>query len=123
MYSYTSWRIWRFALTFGLKASQGYGEFIHECVDYTKKKRKPTQYHKVKQMSSRIKIFAIIAVLGFIAGIIAQATAQYFIPWFISVLPLLGGATSFIISGCAGAVLTVAIVSVWAYMTGKKDPY
>jgi hypothetical protein len=41
----------------------------------------------------------------------------------VSVLPLLGGATSFILSGFAGAILTVAIVSVWAYMTGKKEPY
>ncbi|MCW4029088.1 MAG: TMEM43 family protein [Candidatus Bathyarchaeota archaeon] len=74
-------------------------------------------------MGSRIKVFAIIAVIGFLAGIIAQVAATYFIPWFMSVLPLLGDATSFIISGCVGAVLTVAIVSVWAYMTGKKDPY
>jgi hypothetical protein len=27
------------------------------------------------------------------------------------------------VSGVAGAVLTVAIVSVWAYMTGNKDSY
>ena len=74
-------------------------------------------------MTSRVKIFGVIAIVGFLAGVIAQVAATYFIPWFISVLPLLGGATSFLISGFAGAVLTVAIVSVWAYMTGKKDPY
>jgi len=27
------------------------------------------------------------------------------------------------ISGFAGAILTVAIVGAWAYMTGKKEPY
>jgi hypothetical protein len=74
-------------------------------------------------MTGRVKIFGVIAIVGFLAGVIAQVAATYFIPWFISVLPLLGGATSFLISGFAGAVLTVAIVSVWAYMTGKKDPY
>ena len=74
-------------------------------------------------MNSRLKVFGVIAILGFLAGVIAQVTATYFIPWFISVLPLLGGATSFLISGFAGAILTVAIVSVWAYMTGKKEPY
>ncbi|MCX6643895.1 MAG: hypothetical protein NT043_01630 [Candidatus Bathyarchaeota archaeon] len=74
-------------------------------------------------MNSRIKIFGIIALLGFLAGVIAQVTAVYFIPWMVSVLPLLGGATSFILSGFAGAILTVAIVGVWAYMTGKKEPY
>ena len=74
-------------------------------------------------MSSRFKIFGLIALIGFFAGVIAQVTATYFIPWLVSILPLLGGLTSFMISGFAGAVLTVAIVSVWAYMTGRKEPY
>ena len=73
-------------------------------------------------MNSRVKTFGIIALLGFVAGIIAQVTATYFIPWLISVLPLLGGATSFLISGFAGACLTVVMVSAWAYMTGRKEP-
>jgi len=74
-------------------------------------------------MNSRFKIFGLIALIGFFAGVIAQVTATYFIPWLVSILPLLGGLTSFMISGFAGAVLTVAIVSVWAYMTGRKEPY
>ena len=74
-------------------------------------------------MNDRLKIFGIIAVLGFVAGIIAQVTAVVIIPWLIAVLPLLGGASSFLISGFAGACLTVAIVGAWAYMTGKKDTY
>jgi hypothetical protein len=74
-------------------------------------------------MNSRVKVFGIIALLGFLAGIIAQVTATVVIPWLVTVLPLLGGMTNYLISGVAGAVLTVALVSVWAYMTGKKDPY
>ena len=74
-------------------------------------------------MNSRLKIFGLIALLGFVAGVIAQLTAVVIIPWLVSVLPLLGGATTYIISGFAGACLTVAIVGVWAYMTGKKEPY
>jgi hypothetical protein len=74
-------------------------------------------------MNSRIKIFGIIALLGFLAGVIAQVTAVFVIPWMLSVLPLLGGLTSFVISGFAGAILTVMLVGVWAYMTGKKEPY
>jgi zinc transporter ZupT len=74
-------------------------------------------------MNSRLKIFGLIALLGFVAGVIAQVTATYLIPWMISVLPLLGGATTYMISGFAGAILTVAIVGAWAYMTGKKEPY
>jgi hypothetical protein len=74
-------------------------------------------------MNSRLKIFGIIALLGFIAGVIAQLTATYAIPWMIKVLPLLGGASSFLISGFAGACITVVLVGAWAYMTGKKEPY
>jgi hypothetical protein len=74
-------------------------------------------------MNSRLKVFGVIAILGFIAGVIVQVTAVFVIPWLLAVLPLLGGATTFIISGFAGACLTVALVSAWAYMTGKKDPY
>jgi len=74
-------------------------------------------------MNSRLKIFGLIALLGFVAGVIAQLTAVVIIPWLVAVLPLLGGATSYIISGFAGACLTVVLVGVWAYMTGKKEPY
>jgi hypothetical protein len=74
-------------------------------------------------MNGRVKIFGIIALLGFVAGIIAQITAVFIIPWIVAVLPLLGGATSFLISGFAGACLTVVLVGAWAYMTGKKEPY
>ena len=74
-------------------------------------------------MNSRLKIFGLIALLGFVAGIIAQVAATFVIPWMIQVLPLLGGATTYMISGIAGAVLTVALVGAWAYMTSKKEPY
>jgi hypothetical protein len=74
-------------------------------------------------MNSRFKIFGLIALLGFVAGIIAQVTATFVIPWMIEVLPLLGGATTYMISGFAGALLTVALVGAWAYMSGKKQPY
>lgn len=74
-------------------------------------------------MNSRLKIFGLIALLGFVAGIIAQLTAVFVIPWLATVLPLLGNVTSYLVAGCAGAVLTVVLVGAWAYMTGKKDPY
>ncbi len=72
-------------------------------------------------MNDRVRVFGIVALLGFMAGVIAQVTATYLIPWLIAVLPLLGGLTSFMISGFAGAILTVALVSVWAYLTGNRD--
>lgn len=72
-------------------------------------------------MGDRLKVFGIVALLGFMAGVIAQLTAVFIIPWIISILPMLGGLTSYIVAGCAGAVLTVGIVSVWAYLTGNKN--
>ncbi len=74
-------------------------------------------------MNSRLKVFGIIALLGFVAGVIAQVTATFVLPWLVTVLPLLGGLTNFMVSGFAGAILTVAIVGVWAYLTGNKDRY
>ena len=72
-------------------------------------------------MGDRLKIFGIIALLGFMAGVIAQLAATYFIPWMISILPILGGLSSFMISGFAGAVLTLGLVGAWAYLTGNRD--
>ena len=74
-------------------------------------------------MNSRLKVFGLIALLGFVAGIIAQVTAVVIIPAIVAALPALGFLSSYMISGFAGAILTVALVSVWAYMTGKKEPY
>jgi hypothetical protein len=74
-------------------------------------------------MNSRLKIFGLIALLGFVAGVIAQVTATYLIPWLVIVLPSLASLTSFMVAGFAGAALTVAIVGAWAYMSGKKEPY
>jgi len=72
-------------------------------------------------MGERLKVFAIVALLGFMAGVIAQLTAVFIIPWIISILPALGGLTSYMVAGCAGAVLTVGLVSAWAYLTGNKN--
>lgn len=71
-------------------------------------------------MVERFKIFAIVALLGFFAGIIAQLTADYVIPWLMIVLPELVQ-IKFVVSGFAGACLTLVMVSVWAYMTGPPD--
>ncbi len=73
-------------------------------------------------MNSRLKIFGLIALLGFVAGIIAQVTASVLIPWLIAIAPSLAGATTYLISGFAGACLTVAIVGAWGYLSGRKEP-
>ncbi len=54
-------------------------------------------------MNSRLKVFGLIALLGFVAGIIAQVTATVIIPAIILALPSLGFISSYLISGFAGA--------------------
>jgi hypothetical protein len=71
-------------------------------------------------MNDRFKIFAFVALLGFFAGIIAQLTADYAIPWLMEVLPALVQ-IRFLVSGFAGACLTLVLVSIWAYVTGTQE--
>jgi chromate transport protein ChrA len=71
-------------------------------------------------MGDRLRIFGLVALLGFMAGVIAQVTADYIIPWLMVVLPALIN-VKWIVSGFAGAALTLVLVSVWAYMTGNRD--
>jgi len=75
----------------------------------------------VKNLGERLKVFLLVAVLGFIAGIIADVTAEHVIPWLVTVLPAFLSAR-YILSGLAGACLTLVLVSVWAYITGPSEP-
>jgi hypothetical protein len=72
-------------------------------------------------MGERLKVFGLVAVLGFVAGIIADLSAEYVIPWLVAVLPELVQ-IRFLVSGFAGACLTLVLVSVWAYVTGPSEP-
>ncbi|TRO54433.1 hypothetical protein E2P63_01250 [Candidatus Bathyarchaeota archaeon] len=71
-------------------------------------------------MGDRMKIFGLVAILGFLAGVIAQLTADYFIPWLMVVLPQ-WVQVRFVVSGFAGAALTLVLVLGWAYISGNKD--
>jgi len=70
-------------------------------------------------MSERLKVFLFVALLGFIAGVIADLTATYVIPALAAILPAFLNARYFL-SGLAGAFLTVLLVSIWAYITGSE---
>ncbi len=71
-------------------------------------------------MGERIKIFLIVALLGFAAGIIAQLAADYAIPWLMAVMPQLVQ-IRFLVSGFAGACLTLVLIGVWAYIAGPPE--
>jgi len=71
-------------------------------------------------MEERFKVFGLVAILGFIAGVIADLTAEYIIPALLAVLPAFLNAR-YLISGLAGACLTLVLVSVWGYITGPSQ--
>jgi hypothetical protein len=71
-------------------------------------------------MGDRLKIFFFVAILGFFAGMIADFAARYAIPALANILPALFG-TTYLLSGFAGACLTLVLVSVWAYVTGPRE--
>lgn len=71
-------------------------------------------------MGERLKVFGIIALMGFIAGVIAQLTFDYVVPALIALLPAILSA-KYILSGLAGAFLTLVVVSIWAYFTGSTE--
>lgn len=72
-------------------------------------------------MGERIKVFGLVAILGFMSGVIAQLTADYVIPALLQILPQLVQ-LRFLVSGFAGACLTLGLVSIWAYITGSSEP-
>ncbi len=77
--------------------------------------------HNVICMGDRIRIFLMFGLLGFVAGIVANFTAKYVIPWLLTlVFPAFG--LEWVLSGFAGAFLTVLLVTVWAYVTGPGEP-
>jgi hypothetical protein len=71
-------------------------------------------------MNERVKVFVFVAILGFIAGVIADITATYVFPVLLQLLPAFLQAR-YILSGLAGAFLTLIVVSIWAYVTGPAE--
>ena len=73
-----------------------------------------------KIMEDRLKIFGMFGILGFMAGIIARATYTDFIPWIMVHFPAIG--LDWMLSGFAGAILTVGLVMAWAYISSTGSP-
>jgi hypothetical protein len=71
-------------------------------------------------MGERLKIFVFVALMGFFAGMIADLAATYAIPALATILPAFLS-SSILLSGLAGACLTLVMVSVWAYITGSSE--
>ena len=71
-------------------------------------------------MGDRVKMIGTFALLGFFAGLVANATWRYVIPWLSAVVfPTLG--LELIFSGVAGAFITLGLVTAWAYISGPGE--
>ena len=70
-------------------------------------------------MSERIRMLGIFAVLGFIAGVVANFTYHYVLPVIFAIFPQIFSA-EWVLSGLAGAILTICIMFAWAY--ASKSP-
>jgi len=65
-------------------------------------------------------MIATFAFLGFVAGVVANFTGKHVIPWLSQiVLPNIG--IDWILSGFAGAFITIGLVTAWAYMSGPGE--
>ena len=67
-------------------------------------------------MSERIKILGIFAMLGFLAGILANFAYHTVVPALLALFPQILQA-EWILSGFAGALLTVLVLVLWVYLS------
>lgn len=70
-------------------------------------------------MSERLKVLLTFALLGFLAGILANLAYHTIIPALIAAFPSMLQA-EWVLSGFAGAFLTIVVVVIWAYFTRSK---
>lgn len=77
-------------------------------------------YGKVTTMSERIKVMGIFAILGFLAGVIANYTYHYVLPVILAIFPEILS-VEWVLSGFAGAILTILVMLVWAYASKPSE--
>ncbi len=70
-------------------------------------------------MSERIKILGIFAILGFVAGILANFAYHTVLPTILAIFPEMLQA-EWMLSGIAGAILTMLVLVLWAYLSGSR---
>jgi len=70
-------------------------------------------------MSERIKILGLFAILGFLAGILANFAYHTVLPTILAIFPEMLQA-EWMLSGFAGALLTMIVLVLWAYLSGPR---
>lgn len=72
----------------------------------------------VFKMGERLKLLLLVAILGFAGGVVADLVGRHFIPWLTTVLPEVLS-INWVLSGLAGAALTVVLVVIYAYVSPR----
>ena len=72
--------------------------------------------NKVNKMSGRVKILASFALLGFIAGVVANIAYRTVLPGLLQIFPEILMA-DWVLSGIAGTGLTLVMLILWAYLS------
>jgi hypothetical protein len=76
--------------------------------------------NQVTKMSERIKVLGTFALLGFFAGIAANFLYHIAWPWLLQIFPTILHA-EWMVSGLAGAMLTIVMVVLWVYLSGSQE--
>jgi len=71
-------------------------------------------------MSDRIRILGIFAILGFIAGVLANFTYHYVLPVIFEIFPAVLS-VEWVLSGFGGAILTICVMLTWAYLSKSPE--
>ncbi len=71
-------------------------------------------------MNERMKILGLFAILGFIAGVIANFTYRYVLPVVLAIFPEILS-IEWVLSGLAGAFLTLCMLLVWVYTSKSPE--
>jgi len=78
-----------------------------------------TIYQGENKLGERFRLIITFGFLGFVAGIVANFTYRHIIPWLSTIVfPMIG--LDWILSGVAGAFITLALVTAWAYVSGPE---
>ena len=64
----------------------------------------------------RIKILGLFALLGFVAGIVANFAYHEVFPILLKIVPEILR-SEWILSGLAGSLLTIIMLVLWAYLS------
>ncbi len=71
-------------------------------------------------MGGKLKVLAPVAVLGFVGGALIDLMGRRLLPVLIELLPELTR-LEWVISGFVGSIVSVLVVTSWAYLTKVKE--